>query len=75
MQGVERTQTFGATALQMLMKLRQGDLHVRYVVLTMPNRAFGCEAFRATAQPLNAARFAGSDRFPCRGKAMPPLIL
>ena len=75
MQGVERAQTFIATALQVLMKLRQGDLHVRYVVLTMPNCAFGHEAFRATAQPLNAARFAESNRFPYRGKAMLLLIL
>ncbi len=37
MQGVERAYAFGANALQVLMKLRKGDLHVRYEVLTMPN--------------------------------------
>ena len=75
MQGVERAHTFGSTALQVLVKLRQGDLHVRFEVLTMPNNVSRFVKFRATSQPLNAARFAGSNRFPYRGRAMLLLIL
>ena len=75
MQGVERTHAFGATALQVLMKLRQGDLHMRYEVLTMPNNVSGRVRFKATSQPLIAARFAVSNRFPYRGRARPLLIL
>ena len=75
MQGVERTHAFGATALQVLMKLRKGDLHVRYELLTMPNNVSGRVRFKATSQPLNAARSAVSNRFPYRGRAKLLLIL
>jgi hypothetical protein len=33
MQGVERAHAFGATALQVLVKLSEGDLHGRYVAI------------------------------------------
>ena len=75
MQGVERAHAFGAAALQVLMKLRQGDLHVRYEVLTMPNNVSVRVRFKATSQPPNAARFAVSNRFPYRGRAKLLLIL
>ena len=75
MQGVKRTHAFGATALQVLVKLRKGDLHVRYEVLTMPNNVSGRVRFKATSRPLNAARSAVSNRFPYRGRARLLLIL
>jgi len=75
MQGVERAHAFGATVLQVLMKLRQGDLHVRYEVLTMPNNVSGRLRFKATSQPPNAVIFAESNRFPYHGRARLLLIL
>ena len=75
MQGVERAHTFSTTALQVLVELREGDLHGRYEVLTMPNNVSGFVKFRATSQPLNAAIFAVSNRFPYRGRARLLLIL
>ena len=75
MQGVERSNTFSTDSLQVLVKLRQGDLHVRYEVLKISNKVSLFVQFRATAQPLNAAKFAESNRFPYRGRARLLLIL